>query len=431
MASQVAPWSSAAEFEDAYRKAARDGLTVDAFAAANGLSHRRLYAWKARFEAELGRKFPSMATIRGSHYGSATGTAETHRENVAALQREIAALRRDNKRLSEVSIDLEVIRRIIGRIDAGITTDAPAWTTKAPRGKLVHGTPTLMLSDLHFGEVVFPAQVNQVNAYNTATAKVRLKRVVHGAVKLLRQTLAPGEFGGMVCILGGDMVEGTIHDELRDTSDETVMEAVITLHDELVPHLKALCDEFGRLHVPCVVGNHGRLDRKPRMKNGPKLNYDWLLYHFIARTIGADQKYRGRVTFQIPDGFEASWRVHGVRYMLTHGDSFRGGDGISGPLMPWMRGSLKASKSYAAMGMPFDCLVMGHWHQLRYLGSIIVNGSLVGFNEFAQKMHFGFEPPQQALWLTHPVRGLTFQEAVFADDPKPQAEREWVSVHKV
>ena len=362
--------------------------------------------------------------------GQGDGIDDEGRDLISSLTREITQLRVDNKRLSAVSLELETIRRIIGTIDAGLTTDAPAWATKRPSGKLIHGIPTLMLSDLHFGEVVFPTQVNNVNSYNTTLAKARLKRVVAGAVRLLRQTLAPGAFGGMVCILGGDMVEGTIHDELRDTSDETVMEAVITLHDELVPHLKALCDEFGKLHVPCVVGNHGRLDRKPRMKNGPKLNYDWLLYQFIARTVGSDPKYKGRITFQIPDGYEASYRVHGVRYMLTHGDSFKGGDGISGPLMPWMRGSLKASKSYSAMGMPFDVMVMGHWHQLRYLGSIIVNGSLVGYNEYAQKMHFGFEPPQQALWLTHPTRGLTFQEAVFADDPKPQAEREWVSVHR-
>lgn len=430
MAAQVAPWKSAAEFETAYRKAAADGLTIDTFAAANGMSHRTLYTWKGRFEQDLGRKLPSMASIRGRHFGTAVSGEESQREKIGALQRENAKLHADNKRLASVSIDLEAIRRIVGRIDAKLVTDAPAFEIKHRAGKLVHGTPTLMLSDLHFGEVVFPAQVNHVNSYNTATAKQRLRRVISGAVKLLRQTLAPGAFGGMVCILGGDMVEGTIHDELRDTSDETVAEAVITLHDELVPHLKALCDEFGLLHVPCVVGNHGRLDRKPRMKNGPKLNYDWLLYQFIARTIGADPKYRNRITFQIPDGYEASYRVHGVRYMLTHGDSFKGGDGISGPLMPWMRGSLKASKSYAAMGMPFDVMLMGHWHQLRYLGSIIVNGSLVGFNEFAQKMHFGFEPPAQALWLTHPVRGLTFQEAVFADDPKPQGERDWISIHK-
>lgn len=342
--------------------------------------------------------------------------------------RRIRELQAEVKRLSIAESERELIRRVVGRIDAQIGM-VPDWTTAKPRaGKLVHGIPTLMLSDLHFGEVVFPGQVNGVNQYTTAIAKRRLRRVVDGSVKLLRQTLSPGEFGGMVVIFGGDMVEGVIHDEIRDTSDETVMQAVITLHDELVPALKALCDEFGRLHVPCVVGNHGRLDRKPRQKKGPALNFDWLMYQFIARTVGGDPKYKSRITLQIPDGYECSWRVHGMRYMLTHGDSFKGGDGITGPLIPWMRGDLKARKSYGAMGLPYDVMVMGHWHQLRYLGGIVVNGSLVGYNEYAAKNHFGFEPPQQALWLTHPTRGLTFQEAVFADEPAPRDARAWVSV---
>jgi hypothetical protein len=114
--------------------------------------------------------------------------------------------------------------------------------------------------------------------------------------------------------------------------------------------------------------------------------------------------------------------------MLTHGDSFKGGDGIAGPLIPWMRGSLKASKAYSAMQQPFDYMVMGHWHQLNYLNGVIVNGSLVGYNEYALKNHFGFEQPQQALWLTHPTRGLTFKEAIHAEEPKPQRPHEWVSV---
>lgn len=344
---------------------------------------------------------------------------------------ELISLRREVKELRKVSADHAAIAKIIGDIKAHISTDAPAWTEAAVRTtRQVHGIPTLMLSDLHFGEVVFSDQVNGVNAYSTEIAKRRLTRVVKGAVKLLRHALAPGEFGGMVVIFGGDMVEGVIHDEIRDTVDETVMQAVITLHDELVPHLKALCDEFGRLHVPCVAGNHGRLDRKPRQKNGPALNFDWLLYNMIARSIGADAKYRSRITFQIPKGYECSYRVHGLRYMLTHGDSFKGGSGIAGPLLPWMRGGLKASKSYAAMGLPFDVMVMGHWHQLRYLKSIIVNGSLVGYNEYAAKNHFDFEVPKQALWITHPVRGLTFQEEVFAEDAAAVKQTAWVEVPK-
>lgn len=344
------------------------------------------------------------------------------------LRREIAALKAENRRLVNESADLAAIKRIIHNVDTAVT-NPPAWLTATPRrATLVHGVPTLMLSDLHFGETVFATQVNGINQYNTTIAKRRLARVVEGSIRLLRHTLAPGEFGGMVVNLGGDMVEGVIHDELRDTVDETVVQAVITLHDELVPALKLLADEFQRIHVPCVVGNHGRLDRKPRMKNGPALNFDYLLYQFLARTLQADPKYRGRITFQIPDGFDASYRVFGTRYMLTHGDSFKGGSGITGPLLPWMRGDAKTRKQYGAIGMPYDVLVMGHWHQLRYLGQIIVNGSLVGFNEYALKSRFDYEPPMQALWLTHPVRGLTFQESVFADDPKPVKETSWVSV---
>jgi hypothetical protein len=342
--------------------------------------------------------------------------------------RRIRELQSEVKRLSVAASEREFIRQCVGKIGAQVGT-VPEWTIAKPRaGKLVHGIPTLMLSDLHFGEVVFAGQVNDINQYNTDIAKRRLRRVVDGSVKLLRQTLSPGEFGGMVVVFGGDMVEGVIHDEIRDTSDETVMQAVITLHDQLVPTLKLLCDEFGRVHVPCVVGNHGRLDRKPRQKMGPALNFDWLMYQFIARTIGGDPKYKNRITFQIPDGYECSWRVHGVCYMLTHGDSFKGGDGITGPLIPWMRGDLKARKSYSAMGLPYDVMVMGHWHQLRFLGKIIVNGSLVGYNEYAAKNHFEFEPPVQALFLTHPTRGLTFQEAVFAEDSAPRDARAWVSV---
>jgi uncharacterized Zn finger protein (UPF0148 family) len=357
------------------------------------------------------------------------GLEEAKAKQLSAKDDELKSMRAELGQLRKVSADVAAIKKIVRAVNESITTDAPAWTREPPRkSKLIHGIPTLMLSDLHFGETVFANQVNGVNSYSTEIAKRRLQRVIHGSIKLLRETLSPGEFGGMVVILGGDMIEGVIHDELRDTVDETVMQAVITLHDELVPALKTLCDDFDRLHIPCVAGNHGRLDRKPRAKNGPYLNFDWLLYQFVARSIAADVKYKDRITFQIPDGYECSWRVHGLRYMLTHGDSFKGGNGITGPLLPWMRGNLKASKTYNAMGKPFDCMVMGHWHQLTYLRGVIVNGSLVGYNEYAMRNHFDYEVPKQALWLTHPSRGLTFQESVFADDAPKARETQWVEV---
>ena len=417
-----------AEFARIWREAVAAGLSTQQIADQMGIAKPSMLARRRRVESRLGIKLDSSGAVN-QHTFAPTLKPDDPVEVVPAeelLRREVESLKAENRRLTREDSDLAIIRHIIGKIGARVDAP-PAWVSDTSRaGKLVHGIPTLMLSDLHFGEVVYGSQVNNVNQYNTAIAKARLKRVVEGSVKLLRHTLAPGEFGGMVVVLGGDMVDGVIHDELREAADETVMESVITLHDELVPALKRLCDEFGRLHVPCVAGNHGRLDRKPRMKNGVKLNFDWLLYHFLARTVGNDKKYAGKITFQIPDGFDCSYRVYGTRYMLTHGDSFKGGSGITGPLLPWMRGDMKTRKAYSAVGLPYEVLVMGHWHQLRYLGQIIVNGSLVGYNEYALKSRFDYEAPQQALWLTHPVRGLTFQEGVFADDPRPAPSSDWV-----
>jgi len=348
------------------------------------------------------------------------------------LQSQNRSLEQENKRLSAESSDVAALRQMIGTIGSRIITpDSPAWLLPKPSGKgTVHGIPTLMLSDLHWGEVVFPKQVNNINSYNVTIAKKRLARVVEGSVRLLRETLSPGLFGGMVVILGGDMVDGAIHDELRETGELTVIESVISVHDALVPHLYALADEFGRLHVPCVAGNHGRLDKKPRIKQRQKLNFDWMLYQFLARTI-AESKYKDKITFQIPDGDDASYRIYNTGYLLTHGDKFTGGNGICGPILPWMRGDMKTRKQYGAMGQSYDWMAMGHWHQLRYLDGIIVNGCLPGFNEYAMRMGFGCEPAQQALWLTHPVRGLTFREAIWADEPLNKTSREpWVSVSK-
>ncbi len=63
---------------------------------------------------------------------------------------------------------------------------------------------------------------------------------------------------------------------------------------------------------------------------------------------------------------------------------------------------------------------MGHFHQLMYLQGIIMNGSLKGYDEYAYTNNFGFERPQQALWITTPERGVTTKMEVHCDlDSEP------------
>jgi hypothetical protein len=168
------------------------------------------------------------------------------------------------------------------------------------------------------------------------------------------------------------------------------------------------------------------------MKCGPQDNYEYILYHLLKASFKDDK----RVHIDVSDSFTAHYRVYNTRYLLTHGDQFKGGTGISGPATPWALGNHKLRKQMASIEgwtkrpLEYDILLIGHFHQLTHMKDMIVNGSVKGFDEFAKKMNFGYEPPRQALWMTTPDRGVSIPMPVFAEDPKSETKdgTEWVTL---
>jgi hypothetical protein len=189
-----------------------------------------------------------------------------------------------------------------------------------------------------------------------------------------------------------------------------VLQQMLDLFEHLQAGLLMMANEFGRVHVPAVTGNHGRSNQKWQAKRRGHLSYEWLMYQFLQRAFAQDERF----TWQIPNGPDTDWPLLGTKYRLTHGDTFRGGDGMIGPLGPITRGTIKRSVMAAAMGQPFDVLLLGHWHMLRWGRRFVVNGTLKGFDEFVQTFSGEPEPPQQALWLTSEGKGITIQMPVFA-----------------
>jgi len=190
--------------------------------------------------------------------------------------------------------------------------------------------------------------------------------------------------------------------------------------------IEALANTFGAVFLPCVSGNHGRDTRKIWLKDRHATSFDWLLYRFLARHFADDK----RVTFLIPDGPDAYYKIYDHAYLLTHGDQFRGGDGMIGCLGPILRGDHKKRSRNAQVDMEYDTMIMGHWHQYIHHSRVIVNGSLKGYDEYAYTNNFGFEPPQQALWLTHPKYGQTYRAPVYVDKYREPAKTDWVSIPK-
>jgi hypothetical protein len=339
----------------------------------------------------------------------------------AKLQDEVRELRaRLTLKEKESLTDDYVKAKILGLASSPV--EPPKWLnpSKVARSGLM--VPTLMLSDLHWGETVYPTQVNGVNEYSIAIAQRRLRTAIERTVDLCKLHMVDPHYPGIVCALGGDMLSGDIHEELSESNDLPVMPAMLDLFGCLIWAVGRLADEFGKVFIPCVTGNHGRNTRKPRAKSRNYSNFDWLLYQFLARHFAADK----RVQFHIPDGSDAHWSVFGHRYCLTHGDQFRGGDGMIGALGPIIRGDHKKRSRNGQIELGYDTLLLGHWHQLIQLQRLIVNGSLKGYDEYAASGNFGFEPPQQALWLTHSQRGITFSMPVHVEDRKKPVVQEWV-----
>lgn len=365
---------------------------------------------------------------------SAGGTGVTREAILASRLKSMENLLNIYKKQS---LDSQVIREHIFEI-AHSKPNVPEWLSipeatgrkKPGVAALVSqpGVPILFGSDWHWGEVVKPSEIGGVNEYNLVIARQRLHDLVEGTVTLLTKHMVNPQYPGIVFALGGDMVSGNIHEELSETNDMPIMPVVLDLVDHLIAAILRLKQVFGRVFLPCVAGNHGRLHKKVRAKESNFNSYDWLIYQSLDRYFANDPD----VTFYIPDGPDALVSVYGHRYLFTHGNQFRGGDGMIGPLGPIMRGDHKKRSRNAQIDQGYDTMVIGHFHQLLQMQKLIVNGSLIGYNEYAFANNFGYEPPQQALWVTHPVHGITFSMPVHLGEnaKKPKSDQSpWVSWH--
>lgn len=343
---------------------------------------------------------------------------------IGSLKRTILQVRKEND-------TAEAIRQEIFGISAHCLPP-PSWIEKGHKTSNTRGGPITVWSDFHYGEVVDPDQINGVNKYNAEIAKTRFHRLVDTTVDLCHHHMGHAEikYPGIVICLGGDMVGGDIHEELAATNDRTTHQSVNDLTDLLGAGIDTMASKFGRVHLPCVVGNHGRSTRKPTQKNMVYTNYDWSIYCNLKRDFRKDK----RITFSIPSGPDDHFKMFGHRYLLTHGDRLgtNGGDGIIGALGPIMRGKIKVSNQYHNIGDTFDTAIMGHWHQYIALPGLLVNNALKGADEYSvMKLRAAAARPSQALWFTHYDHGITANWQVYLEgrrDADPADKRAWITL---
>lgn len=371
---------------------------------------------------------PGVAGPSGRKAKAAEPTP-AHLRKITALEDELSRLRRQLRQEQREDLDTEAVKILLGRI-ARERIEPPRWMAepRERRGKGTPEVPVTVWSDWHIPEVVSRSETGGKNEYDPAIAEARVRRLVAGTISLAKEH-GPGDYPGIVVNLLGDFVSGGLHPELAKTDAEEIIPSVLRVVELLAWALRRMVEAFGQVYVPCASGNHGRATQKPEFKRYIYKNFDWLIYQLLAREFAGDD----RIVFDIPDTNEVHYRVYGQRYLAMHGDMLgvKGGDGIIGSLGPIARGETKVGKQAAALGLDYDVLVIGHWHQMLWLPRVIVAGTLKGWDEYARSaLRAPPAPPCQPLWFVHPRRGITSRWEIGVEEPAAANSDDWVSFRR-
>lgn len=165
------------------------------------------------------------------------------------------------------------------------------------------------LTDLHAGIQID----NYCNKYNQQTMMYRLRKYAGKIGQIWRRHNAKKCY----VVLGGDMVNGTIHLNTRLENNENVVDQVITASEAVSWFVCEMAKMFTEVNVYSVPGNHSRVfPNKEDNQHGEYL--DKLVTYFVAAKCA--QINNVHVNDTEFDESMASFAVRGLNVFAVHGD---------------------------------------------------------------------------------------------------------------
>lgn len=273
-----------------------------------------------------------------------------------------------------------------------------------PNRKQKIGVPFAVFSDWHVEEKVDPRTVSGKNRYTLKIAEKRAERCFQNTLRLIEERARDVEVTDVAIFLLGDFITGNIHMENIENAQLGPISATHFAQDLLENGLRFLLENTPyRFTCYCKVGNHSRITKRVRASTEADNALETAMY------VGMDRNFRNedRIQFHIEPSYHSIVKINGVRVRYHHGHSVKYGGGIGGLHIP-LRKKIKSWNETETAD--FD--IMGHYHNfLEYTtGVYMVNGSLIGYSAYAERIGAVLEPPMQGFGLFHSrygVLGLT------------------------
>lgn len=302
---------------------------------------------------------------------------------------------------------------------------------------------TTIWSDWHAFEKVDSDQMEGFNHFDVETLLSRIWDLVRGIIRVVENQKNSFDIDTLNIDLLGDMVSGNIHQELRESNEYPMLQTVLLLAHITAQSIIALIPYFKKVRVMGLVGNHGRMTQKPSYKNKVLDNYDTLFYHILSMYL-KDYIEEERVEFKIPASPECVTVRKGWAFLLGHSDHIKAWAGF--PVYGFFRDNAKQqqmrkmrsvfqngkiskgisdSLEGAIVNMRESRMVSGydyregaHFHTYMLMddGTTILNGSLIGGNEYSMNKIHAIGKPLQALMFISEQWGLKSLEPIYVRD---------------
>jgi len=261
------------------------------------------------------------------------------------------------------------------------------------KGKGDPETQVLLLGDHHAGEVT--------STYNSNVYKKRLQKIFEYTLLItdLHRNMYP--VNDLVVVMLGDMVHGEnpYQGAKIGSADRGALDQVYELaFPELLSSLCSFRENFRRVRVYCVWGNHGRVSREsPRTSN-----WDNMLYKALLKAEKPDG-----IEVYPPTDFCQQFTIGGFKFFAYHGDQIQAHSGI-----PYFAQRRKLMNWYATFG-GFSYAIQGHFHEddlIRVSSRTkgFINGALVTDDPFALERIGTSGIPCQWTFGVHERRGVTW-----------------------
>lgn len=231
-----------------------------------------------------------------------------------------------------------------------------------------------LLSDWHFGMVID----NYVNKFNKDIFDRRVQKVLSKIIEYGKQN--------NISILHvanlGDLLSGLIHVSTRVQSNEDVVEQIQYVSETLSEMLSILANEFPKIIYYNVAGNHSRTNPN-KNEVGIKENFEYLVPWYLEARL---RKFNNIEIHNEQDGFIIG-KIKNEDVVFVHGHYDKPETSVT--RIPQLTGIIP---SYIFSGH-----IHHHFEKEYGKTTVIVNGSLVGNDDYAMQGRFGAKPSQKFL----------------------------------